>query len=159
MPQSAHLSAGRWVQWLFGQCPNELLYFYVGASLRWLIIIEVTTVMLWQVHSALLIVQLMVELLHCMVEELKSQLARNNSKKTRIRLEAAVRVSLRSSKYRWHRWADGTTPMVTSQAETDVNMAEQKPCQLCGWSCSAPPTSQVCQSFCIGSLLDQKRYR
>ena len=22
-------------QWLFGQCPNELLYFYVGASLKW----------------------------------------------------------------------------------------------------------------------------
>ena len=83
-------------------------------------------------HSALLIVQLMVELLHCMVEELKSQLARNNSKKTRIRLEAAVRVSLRSSKHRWHRRAEGTTAMVTSQAETDVNMAEQKPCQLCG---------------------------
>ena len=32
MPQSARLSAGV-VQWLFGQCPNELLYFFVGASL------------------------------------------------------------------------------------------------------------------------------
>ena len=34
MPQSARLSAGGWVQWLFGQCPNELLYFYGGASLK-----------------------------------------------------------------------------------------------------------------------------
>ena len=25
---------GGGVQWLFGQCPNELLYFYVGASLQ-----------------------------------------------------------------------------------------------------------------------------
>ena len=33
MPQSARLSAGGSVQWLFGQCPNELLYFYGGASL------------------------------------------------------------------------------------------------------------------------------
>ena len=34
--------------------------------------------------------QLMVEQQHRVVEELKSQLARNNSKKTRTRLEAAV---------------------------------------------------------------------
>ena len=27
------MRAGGLVQWLFGQCPNELLYFYVGASL------------------------------------------------------------------------------------------------------------------------------
>ena len=33
MPQSARLSAGRGVQWLFGQCPNEQRFFYGGASL------------------------------------------------------------------------------------------------------------------------------
>ena len=33
MQQSARLSAGVWVQWLFGQCPNELLHFLSGASL------------------------------------------------------------------------------------------------------------------------------
>ena len=33
MTQSARLSAGG-VQWLFGQCPIELLYFYDGASLN-----------------------------------------------------------------------------------------------------------------------------
>ena len=34
MPQSARLSAGGGVQWLFGQCPNEHRFFYVGASLN-----------------------------------------------------------------------------------------------------------------------------
>ena len=33
MPQSARLSAGGGVQWLFGQCPNEQRFFYGGASL------------------------------------------------------------------------------------------------------------------------------
>ena len=33
MPQSARLSAGGGVQWLFGQCPNEQRFFYSGASL------------------------------------------------------------------------------------------------------------------------------
>ena len=41
MPQSARLSAGRGVQWLFGQCPNELLYFYGGASLIMIMMIIV----------------------------------------------------------------------------------------------------------------------
>ena len=40
MPQSARLSAGRGVQWLFGQCPNELLYFYGGASLNTAVVIR-----------------------------------------------------------------------------------------------------------------------
>ena len=40
----------------------------------------------YQVHT----LQLMVEQQHRVVDELKSQLARNNSKKTRTRLEAAV---------------------------------------------------------------------
>ena len=38
MPQSARLSAGRGVQWQFGQCPNEQRFFYVGASLTILMI-------------------------------------------------------------------------------------------------------------------------
>ena len=33
---SARLSAGGRVQWLFGQCPNELLYFYGGASQKFI---------------------------------------------------------------------------------------------------------------------------
>ena len=33
MPQSARLSAGEGVQWLFGQCPNEQRFSFGGASL------------------------------------------------------------------------------------------------------------------------------
>ena len=35
MPQSARLSAGGGVQWLFGQCPNEQRFYFGGASLSW----------------------------------------------------------------------------------------------------------------------------